>query len=98
MIRAILLIATAVCFGVWWWRRSYVPSILETHYADLAAKGNVGAMAQLAAYAGPPPFTTMGTGWGTTTQLNPNNPASPTHNRPGNLQLNVRWLQPTGNN
>ncbi len=95
MIRALLLIGVAICFGIWWWRKSYVPSFLETHFADLEAKASIGNMAQLAAYAAPPPWTTMGSGWGTTTQVNPNNPASLTHNRPGRLMLNPRWLQPT---
>jgi hypothetical protein len=98
MWRALLVIGIALSFGIWWWRRSYVPSFLEQHYADLTAKANIGTMAQLAAYAAPPPITTMSTGWGTTTQLNPNNPASPTHNRPGRLGLNLRWMQPTGSN
>ncbi len=96
MIRALLLIGVALCFGVWWWRKSYVPSFLDQHFADLEAKQSIGNMAQLAAYAAAPPWTMMSTGWGTTTQVNPNNPNSLTHNRPGRLGLNPRFLQPTG--
>jgi hypothetical protein len=98
MIRGLLLIAIAVCLGVWWWRRSYVPSPLDVHYADLAYKQNIGNMAQLAAYASPPPVAMMGTGWGTTCRINPNNPASTAFNTPGKLMLNFRFAQPTGNN
>lgn len=93
--RALLLIGVAICFGIWYWRKSYVPSFLEVHFNDLEAKQNVGNLAQMASYAAPPPWTTMAQGWGTTAQVNPNNPASLTHNRPGKLVLNPRFLRPT---
>jgi len=98
MIKAILLIAVAAVFGVWWWRKNYVPSPLEKHYADLEMKQRNGNLAQLAAYATQAPVAMMGTGWATTTQINPNQPLSLTHNRPGKLMLNYRWAQPTGAN
>lgn len=95
-IKGILLIAAAALLGVWWWRKSYVPSPLENHYMDLAWKQRNGNLAQLAAYASPPPVAMMGTGWGTATVLNPNNPGSTIYNRPGKLRLNFRFAQPTG--
>lgn len=95
MMRGLLLIAIAAIFGVWWWRKHYVPSALEVHFADLEAKQRNGNLAQLAAFAAPPPIATMATGWGSTTLLNPTNPLSPTHNKPGVLRLNMRFAQPT---
>lgn len=95
MWKGLLLIAATLIFAVWWWRQKYQPSPLETHFADLAMKQKVGNLAQLAAYATPPPAAMLGSGWGTTTILNPNNRM---YNRPGPVRLNLRFVQPTGGN
>ncbi len=92
MIKGLILIAIAAVLGVWWWRKHYQPSPLETHYADLAAKQQIGNLAQLAAYATQPVAAMLGTGWGTTAIINPTNLS---YNRPGMTRLNLLFCQPT---
>jgi hypothetical protein len=91
VIKGILLIGIALALGVWWWRKQYVPSPLENHFADLEARQQNGNFAQLAAFATQPVAAMLGTGWGTTTRINPTNPH---YNRPGKTRLNVRFVQP----
>jgi hypothetical protein len=95
MTKGLLLIISSVLLCVWWWRKSYVPSPLDQHFSELQAKAQVGTMAQLAAYASPPPVAMVGEGWGTTTRLNATALAPGTQNRPGKLRLNWRFLTPT---
>jgi hypothetical protein len=92
MLKGFLLIAIALVFAIWWWRRSYKPSPLEIHYADLEHKQQIGNLAQLAAFATPPPAAMVGEGWGTTFVLSNNNIG---YNRPGKTRLNMRFVQPT---
>ena len=92
MIKGFLLIAIALVFGLWWWRQQYKPSPLDTHFADLEWKQKNGNLAQLAAFATQPVAAMLGSGWGTTTIVSNNNLS---YNRPGQTQLNVRFLQPS---
>lgn len=91
----ILLFVAAIALGVWWWRRSYTPSPLDQQFADLAARAQVGDWAQQAAFLAQPVSTMMGSGWGTTMQVNPSNPSG-IGNVPGKLMLNTRFAQPGG--
>jgi hypothetical protein len=91
----IAVVVAAVALGVWWWRRSYVPSPIEQHMNDLKARAQVGNTAQHIAYLAQPMCAMVGTGWGTTMVINPSNPYSP-QNQPGTLQLGMRFAQPGG--
>jgi hypothetical protein len=92
MIKGLLIIAAAIFFGVWWWRKNYVPSPLEVHLSDLEMKQKNGALANMAAYVAQPVAAMFGSGWATTTIVNPTNPS---YNKPGTTRLNVRFVQPS---
>jgi len=89
------LIASAIVLGIWWWRKNYVPSPLDTHFADQTARAQVGDIAQTCAWSAQPMATTVGSGWGTTMRINPTNTTSP-NNSPDTLQLYTRFAQPGG--
>jgi hypothetical protein len=88
----ILLALGAVAGLVWWWRRSYVPSPLDVHYADLEAKAATGQLAQRAAVGATVPLAMMGEGWATTIRASATNP---TANLPGSTRFNFNFAQPT---
>jgi len=90
-----MLLIGAVLIGIWWWRRSYVPSPLDQQFADLAARAQVGNLAQNVAFNAQPVAAMVGSGWGTTMVLNPANPNG-SGNNPGTLRLNMRFAQPGG--
>ena len=90
-IKGLIIIAIAGVFGLWWWRRNYVPSPLDVHLADLAAQQQVGNLANYCAWTAQPVAAMFGQGWGTTAIVNPSNPY---YNRPGKTILNLRFVQP----
>ena len=90
--KGLLLIVAALLLGIWWWRKNYVPSPLEQHYADLENKAQNGVFAQIAQWVTRPVATMFAEGWGTTAIINPTNPS---YNRPGKTRLNLRFVSPT---
>lgn len=88
------LIFAAAVYGLWWWRKSYEPSPLEVHLADLKHRSDIGRIVTRQHYFGRPTFTTVGAGVLTGTRINPNNPAGfGGQNRPGRLDLYPRSAQ-----
>lgn len=87
------ILAAAALIGLWWWKSNSVPSPLDEQFSALADRANVGTLANFMAWAAQPVSAMVGTGWGTTVQVNPTNPNS-TNNSPGTLMLNMRFAQP----
>ena len=94
-VHGFLIIIVAVLVGIWWYRKNSVPSPLDAHFADLSARASIGDIAQRSAWSAQPMATNVGSGWGTTMMINPNNPMGQ-GNKPGTLQLQLRFAQPGG--